>query len=126
MSDSGGFRKSSGWFQDMKTTIHDPLQPQRCAELLCALASPERLRIVRLLADGERNVGEITENLEIPPLNVAHHLTALKQARLIQARKEGRFVFYSLCEGVLKEAREAGIPKEALDLGCCELIMPMH
>ena len=110
----------------MKTKKHDPLEPQRCAELLCALASPERLRIVRLLADGEKNVTEITGILEIPPLNVSHHLSALKQARLIQSRKEGRFVFYSLCEGVLKEVSQAGIPKEALDLGCCELVMPFH
>jgi DNA-binding transcriptional ArsR family regulator len=109
----------------MKPKTHDPLEPQRCAELLCALASPERLRIVRLLANGERNVGEITGALEIPPLNVSHHLSALKQANLIEARKQGRFVFYSLCEGVLKEASEAGIPREALELGCCELIIPM-
>lgn len=110
--------------ETMKAPKNDPLQPQRCAELLCALASPERLRIVRLLIDGEKNVTEITESLAIPPLNVSHHLTALKQAQLIRPRKVGRFVFYSLCEGVLSEAVRAGIPHEALNLGCCELLLP--
>lgn len=107
-----------------KRTGHDPLEPQRCAELLCALASPERLRIVRFLIDGEKNVSEITEALGIPPLNVSHHLNALKQAHLIERRKEGRFVYYSLGEGVLSEAIRAGIPHEALNLGCCELVLP--
>lgn len=102
----------------------DPLQPRRCAELLSALAAPERLRIVRLLADGERNVTQITESLEIPPLNVSHHLTVLKTAGLIQGDKRGRFVWYGLRPGVLEEAVEAGVPQEVLNLGCCRIEFP--
>ena len=102
----------------------DQLQPQRCAELLSALAAPERLKIVRLLGDGERNVTQITESLKIPPLNVSHHLTVLKTAGLINSEKRGRFVWYALRPGVLEEAVDAGIPKEALNLGCCRIEFP--
>ena len=102
----------------------DPLQPERCAEVLAALAAPERLRIVRLLADGSRNVTEIIELAGIKDLNVSHHLTVLKHARLVQAEKRGRFVFYSLAPKVLDEVIEAGVPKDALDLGCCRLVLP--
>jgi DNA-binding transcriptional ArsR family regulator len=102
----------------------DPLQPRRCAELLAALAAPERLEIVRLLADGERNVTQITEALGIPPLNVSHHLTVLKFNRLIRGEKRGRFVWYALMPGVLEEAVEACVPKEALNLGCCRIEFP--
>jgi DNA-binding transcriptional ArsR family regulator len=102
----------------------DPLQPQRCAELLSALAAPERLQIVRLLADGPHNVTQIIDALKIAPLNVSHHLTVLKHARLINGDKQGRFVVYSLCDGVLKEIIEAGVPKETLDLGCCQIVLP--
>ena len=102
----------------------DPLQPRRCAELLSALAAPERLQIVRLLAGGPHNVTQIIEALKIAPLNVSHHLTVLKNAGLIQGEKQGRFVLYSLCEGVLHEVVEAGIPREALDLGCCQIVLP--
>jgi DNA-binding transcriptional ArsR family regulator len=102
----------------------DPLQPQRCAELLSALAAPERLQIVRLLASGPHNVTQIIDTLKIPALNVSHHLTVLKYARLIQGDKQGRFVIYSLCEGVLCDVIEAGVPKETLDLGCCQLVLP--
>jgi DNA-binding transcriptional ArsR family regulator len=103
----------------------DPLEPQRCAELLSALAAPERLGIVRLLAEGARNVTQITQALAIPPLNVNHHLSVLKNARLIQSQKQGRFVIYALVDGVLNEAIDAGIPKESLDLGCCRLVLPL-
>lgn len=102
----------------------DPLQPDRCAEVLAALAAPERLRIIRLLADGERNVTEIIEGANIPPLNVSHHLTVLKHARLICGEKRGRFVVYSITPQVLDEVVMAGVPKEALDLGCCQLVLP--
>ena len=102
----------------------DPLNPSRCAELLAALAAPERLKIVRLLTDGERNVTQITDALTIPPLNVSHHLAVLKNAELIQGEKRGRFVVYSLCDGVLNEIVEAGVPKECLNLGCCQIVLP--
>ena len=102
----------------------DPLQPQRCAELLSALAAPERLQIVRLLSDGPLNVSQIIDALKIAPLNVSHHLTVLKSAQLISGQKQGRFVIYSLREGVLHEVIEAGVPKESLDLGCCQLVLP--
>lgn len=103
----------------------DPLQPERCAELLAALAAPERLKIVRFLADGPHNVTEIADMLAIPAVNVSHHLHVLKVSRLIQGKKKGRFVWYSLCPGVLEEAVKAGIPGDALNLGCCQIVLPL-
>ena len=102
----------------------DPLQPDRCAKLLAALAAPERLKIVRLLAGGTHTVTEITAELASNPLNESHHQTVLKHAWLIRGVKRGRFVDYSLKPGVLEDAVEAGVPKEALDLGCCRLELP--
>ena len=102
----------------------DPLEPRRCAELLAALAAPERLKIVRFLADGPRNVTEIAEMLKVAAVNVSHHLNVLKHANLIRGTKRGRFVHYALRPGVLAEAEAAGVPKDALDLGCCKLELP--
>jgi len=102
----------------------DPLEPERCSLLLSALAAPERLKIVRLLGDGEQNVSQIIATLEIPPLNVSHHLKVLVHAELIRFRKQGRFVIYSLCDGVLGEIVESGVPKESLNLGCCQIVLP--
>src|SRR5262249_39314223 len=58
-------------------------------------------------------------------VNVSHHLSVLKTAGLIRGVKRGRFVDYSLESGVLEGAVEAGVPKEALDLGCCRLELPI-
>jgi DNA-binding transcriptional ArsR family regulator len=102
----------------------DPLQPERCAKLLAALAAPERLKIVRFLAGGTHTVTEIVEMLDIPAVNVSHHLTVLKHAGLIRGTKRGRFVDYALEPGMLEDAVEAGVPREALDLGCCRLEIP--
>lgn len=103
----------------------DPLDPRKCAQLLAALAAPERLRVIRYLADGPRNVSEIAATLKIAPVNLSHHLTVLKHAALIRGKKQGRFVWYSLRPGVLEDALDAGIPQDALNLGCCRLQMPM-
>jgi DNA-binding transcriptional ArsR family regulator len=102
----------------------DPLEPTKCAKLLAALAAPERLKIVRFLSDGPQNVTAIADMLKVAPVNVSHHLNVLKQAGLIRGKKDGRFVHYSLRPGVLEDAVEAGVPKDALNLGCCRLEMP--
>jgi DNA-binding transcriptional ArsR family regulator len=93
--------------------------------LLAALAAPERLKVVRFLANGPHNVTEISGMLEIPAVNVSHHLNVLKHARLIRGRKKGRFVWYELVPGILEEVIESGVPREALDLGCCQLRLPL-
>ncbi len=103
----------------------DKLQPERCAEVLGALAAPERLKIVRFLADGPRNVTEIAEMLAVAAVNVSHHLAVLKAAKLIRGKKAGRFVHYSLRRGVLDDAVAAGIGEQALNLGCCRLALPL-
>jgi DNA-binding transcriptional ArsR family regulator len=101
----------------------DPLQPKKCAELLAALAAPERLRIVQYLRDGPRNVTEISEMLQAPAVNVSHHLNVLRHSGLVQNEKHGRFVLYSLCPGVLQNCCPDPL-HDLLDLGCCELKLP--
>jgi DNA-binding transcriptional ArsR family regulator len=103
--------------------MKDPIQPTRCAQQLSALAAPERIKIVRFLRDGPRNVTEIAEMLKTAPVNVAHHVGVLKQAGIVHGRKRGRFVYYSLTAGFLK-TDAASKEKEYLDLGCCRLEVP--
>jgi DNA-binding transcriptional ArsR family regulator len=83
------------------------------------------LKIIRLLATGEHNVTDIATALGLPAVNVSHHLHVLKVSRLIEGVKRGRFVWYALRAGLLEEAVAAGIPGEALNLGCCQIVMPL-
>jgi DNA-binding transcriptional ArsR family regulator len=89
------------------------------------LAAPERLKIIRFLIDGPHNVTEIAEMLEVAPVNVSHHLMVLKTSGLIAGKKKGRFVLYSLRPGVLEDAVRAGVPQDALNLGCCRIELPL-
>jgi ArsR family transcriptional regulator, nickel/cobalt-responsive transcriptional repressor len=99
----------------------DPLQAERCAQLLKALSEPDRLRIVQVLRKGTRNVTELSEELHEELVNVSHHLNVLRNAGLVESRKQGRFVLYTLAPGLLQiEGGEA----DHLDLGCCRLELP--
>src|SRR5262245_66136479 len=66
------------------------------AKTLSAVGEPTRLRIIRLLIDGPKNVGEIAKELGIVIVNASHHLGILRNAQILLAQKEGRFVRYSL------------------------------
>lgn len=61
-----------------------------------AIASPQRIEIVDLLAQGERTVEGVADEISVPIANASHHLQALRAARLVEARKEGTFVYYRL------------------------------
>jgi rhodanese-related sulfurtransferase len=63
-----------------------------------AIASPHRLEIIELLAQGEKTVERLAAALSIPVANASHHLQALRSASLVGARKEGTFVIYRLAD----------------------------
>ncbi len=76
--------------------MKDPSEFEECAQRLKALADPERLRIVTCLFGGAKNVGDLAAALEDEIVKVSHHLKVLRNAGLVLAKKEGRFVVYRL------------------------------
>jgi rhodanese-related sulfurtransferase len=63
-----------------------------------ALASPRRLEIVDLLAQGERTVEEIARETAMSVASVSQHLQVLKAARMVEARREGLYAHYRLSD----------------------------
>ena len=61
-----------------------------------ALGEPARLRILNVLRDGERAVGEIESLTGLTQANVSRHLRVLHELGFVQRRKEGLFVYYAL------------------------------
>jgi DNA-binding transcriptional ArsR family regulator len=61
-----------------------------------ALADGNRLRVLMALADGELCVCQIVELLQLAPSTVSKHMSILRQARLVESRKEGRWMYYRL------------------------------
>ena len=75
----------------------------RTARLCRALSDENRLRIVGMLTSGERCVCELTAALDLGQSLLSHHLKTLKDAGLVTDRREGRWVYYTLCCDVLDE-----------------------
>ena len=63
-----------------------------------ALADATRLRILALLADGEVCVCDIHDTLRVPQPTASRHLAYLRQAGLVEARREGTWMHYRLAE----------------------------
>jgi DNA-binding transcriptional ArsR family regulator len=70
----------------------------RYADMLSALGTEPRLRIMRLLLSAHPEglvVGEIGEELEIPNSTLSHHLEKLKNEDLVSIRREGTYLRYT-------------------------------
>ena len=64
-----------------------------------ALASGNRLELLELLAQGARSVDALAKLSGLSVANTSRHLQVLRQAGLVQPRKEGLFVYYSVSGG---------------------------
>ena len=92
-----------------------------------ALADEKRLRILEHLAAGERCVCELTDELESGQSLLSFHLKALKDAGLVNDRRAGRWVHYSIdpdalaeLEEVLRALRESAASVPASGAGSCD------
>jgi rhodanese-related sulfurtransferase len=66
------------------------------ARLGHAVSSPKRLELVDLLSQGEKSVEQLAEQSAIPLKNTSAHLRVLRQARLVETRRDGQRVWYRL------------------------------
>ncbi|WP_324260889.1 metalloregulator ArsR/SmtB family transcription factor [Altererythrobacter sp. H2] len=76
-------------------------------EALKALAHPLRYRILEVLQDAERNVGEIEELTGIGQPGLSQQLAVLRSAGLVHTRKSAKLVFYRLDPATMGEVRGA-------------------
>jgi DNA-binding transcriptional ArsR family regulator len=68
------------------------------AEVMKILASPRRLEIIHLLAEGPKEVGRLAEEMDISQPNVSQHLAVMRTAGIVEAEREGREVRYRLTD----------------------------
>ncbi len=90
--------------------------PSPCAAKLKALADSTRLGVVESLLAGPRRAGELGEQLGVEQSLLSHHLRVLREMGLLEARRDGKSVIYTLAPGV-----EAAATARTLNLGCCQL-----
>ena len=63
-----------------------------------ALSSPHRLELLELLAQGERTAESLADEIGLSLANASQHLQTLRQASLVETRKQGLHVYYRLAE----------------------------
>ena len=88
----------------------------RYADMLSAMGTEPRLRIMRLLLSAHPDglvVGDIGTELDVPNSTLSHHLEKLKNENLVKVRREGTFLRYSANAAALQELLRF------LDAECC-------
>jgi DNA-binding transcriptional ArsR family regulator len=76
----------------------DRLDAARPARLFSALGDETRIKIVKLLSEGEQNVDDLTRLLDASQPTISHHLRVLRENGLVQSEKRGRSIYYSLVQ----------------------------
>jgi DNA-binding transcriptional ArsR family regulator len=76
------------------------------SDLLKALANPHRLMILCQLSEGERSVGELAAFLGIRDSTVSQHLAILRRDDLVDSRRDGQTIYYSISSAPARELVE--------------------
>lgn len=79
------------------------------AELFKVFGDSTRIQIMYVLLDGEMSVGDIAEKLNMNTSAISHQLRVLKQSKLINNRRAGKNIFYSLADEHVVTIMKQGI-----------------
>ncbi len=74
------------------------------ADICKAMANPVRMEIIYALKNSEKSAGGLVEITGLTKSNVSQHLSVLKSASMVSARREGQNIFYSIANEKLLEA----------------------
>jgi DNA-binding transcriptional ArsR family regulator len=87
--------------------VHPPLPSEDLLRLLRALGEPTRLRALKLIAERPRSTQELAPLVGISEAGLSKHLRQLADAGLVEARREGYYVLYSLVPERIEPLTEA-------------------
>ncbi len=71
-----------------------------------ALGDPTRMAILQLLREQSRTPSDLLERIQVSQPTLSHHLDMLKRADLVETRREGQYIRYSLNMTVVQMAME--------------------
>lgn len=76
---------------------------EKISEICKALGDSNRLKIIKLLTDGEQCACELLEAFQITQPTLSHHMKILSETGLVSGRKEGKWTYYSISCCMFKE-----------------------
>jgi DNA-binding transcriptional ArsR family regulator len=87
---------------------HAPGEQDLLAKYFRALGDPTRLRVLELLRDGERSVGELVTALGLPQPKISNHLACLRWCGFVTTRRQHRTVYYRLADERVRQIVSLG------------------
>lgn len=80
--------------------------PNNTAVIFKAFCDENRIRILQILKDGEKCACKLLEELNITQPTLSHHMKTLLDSGIVDGRKEGKWMYYSISEEGIKKAQE--------------------
>ena len=80
----------------MKPSILDEQTAAHVAELFRTFSDTSRVRILSAIVSKEANITALAEMVGVTESAISHHMRGLRQMRIVQARRDGKEVFYSV------------------------------
>ena len=82
------------------------MNEQKAASIFKALSDENRLHIMQLLCGTEKCACDLLEDLNICQPTLSHHMKILCESGLVNARKDGKWMHYTICCEGVREIRE--------------------
>jgi len=82
------------------------LDPKKTATIFKAFCDENRIKILQLLLDGEKCACKLLEALAITQPTLSHHMKILLDSGIVNGRKEGKWMHYSISKEGLEKAQE--------------------
>jgi ArsR family transcriptional regulator len=86
--------------------VTSALSTKKAVALFHALSDETRLALLERLRDGEQCVCELTDSMKAAQSRLSFHLKVLKDAGLVEDRREGRWMYYSLNAQAIEELED--------------------
>ena len=98
---------------------------KKTAVIFKAFCDENRVRILQLLQDGEKCACKLLEEMNITQPTLSHHMKILCDSGIVKARKEGKWIHYSISQEGAKAAENClkeltTIKYECENKSCCE------
>ena len=82
------------------------LYPEKTAVIFKAFCDENRIKILQILKDGEKCACKLLEAINITQPTLSHHMKTLLDIGIVNGRKEGKWMYYSISEEGLEKAQE--------------------
>ena len=82
------------------------LDAKRIAVIFKAFCDENRIKILQLLSDGEKCACKLLEEMQITQPTLSHHMKILCDSGIVEGRKEGKWMYYSISQEGVSSFRE--------------------